>query len=179
MGWRRSANRNVRDVRPHPGRLGTPVLAAALLLASCTWGSAGPPASPSYPPGATRSAPGPVRHDTQPLTTRFPALGDPVAATWQSGTTGDAAVPGPSTYWIDAAVAVPPTVAAGLHATVGLAEADLPELSTELLAAAGSGPWRSGDALNAAFSTAGFGTQVYLGAGSVVVLRAVGSGDAG
>jgi hypothetical protein len=169
----------VRGVRPHPGLLGAPVLAAALLLASCTSGSAGPPASPSFPPSATRSAPGPVRHDPPPLTTRFAALGDPIAVTWQSGTTGDGSVPGPSTYWIDAVVAVQPTVAAGLHDTAGLTGADPPELSAELLAAAGSGPWQTGDAVNAAFSTAGFATQAYLGAGSVVVLRAIGSGDAG
>ena len=60
-----------------------------------------------------------------------------------------------------------------------MTDAQLPDLPAPVLAAAGPGPWQTGDALDAAFSTAGFGTQAYLGAGDVVVLRAVGSGDAG
>lgn len=162
-----------------PAGTGALMLAAALLLSSCTSGSGASPVSSSFLPSATRSEPGPVRHDTEPLTKRFAALGEPAAVTWQSGTTGDSSAPGPSTYWIDAAVHLDPTVAAGLRATSGLSDAPLPELPVEVLAAAGPGRWQTGDALDAAFSTAGFGTEAYLGTGDVVVIRAVGSGDAG
>jgi hypothetical protein len=158
------------------------MLTAGLLLSSCTSGSPQAPASVSFAASATRSDPGPVRNDAEPLTTRFPALGDPVAVTWRSGTTGDGSVPGPSTYWIDAAVQVTPATMGALRGTPGLTDgslSDLPDLPAEVLAAAGDGPWQTGSQLDAAFSTAGFGVQVYLGPADVLVLRAVGSGDAG
>jgi len=123
-----------------------------------------------------------VRHDVEPLTKRFPALADPVAVTWRSGTTGGDSVPGPSTYWIDAAVQVSPATMASLRTTAGLVDgslSDLPDLPAEVLGAAGDGPWQTGAALDAAFSTVGFGAQIYLGPADVLVLRAVGSGDAG
>lgn len=160
------------------GRAAGPLLAAALLLASCTSGSEETPVSSSFLPSATRTDPGPDRHDPQPLTRRFTALGEPVTVTWRSGTTGDPAVPGPSTYWIDAAVQVQSPVAATLRATPGLTGAELPpDLPAAVRSAAGDGPWLTGAELDAAFSTAGFGTRAYLGAGDVLVLRAVGAGD--
>src|SRR6478609_3826266 len=91
-------------------RTGALVLAAGLLLTSCTPGSEENSVSPSFLPSATRADPGPVRHDPKPLTKRFPGLGVPVSVTWQSGTMGDPAVPGPSTYWIDAAAQLQPPV---------------------------------------------------------------------
>lgn len=52
-----------------------------------------------------------MRTDLEPLTSRFPVLGDPVSAQWQSGTLGDADVPGPTSYWIDGVVSLSPEVA--------------------------------------------------------------------
>lgn len=173
MGWTTGRRRGA-------GRLivATGLLAGTVLLTSCTSGPALPP-STSFGPSATRADPGPLRSDEQPLTGRFAALGDPLAVAWRSGTTGDPAVPGPSTYWIDAAVQVQPATAATLAATSGLTPAELPaDLPADVRAAAGDGPWRSGEALNEAFGTAGFGTQAFI-AGDVVVLRAVGSGEPG
>jgi len=60
---------------------------------------------------AEKSGTGETRTDLEPLTKRFSALGDPVAATWISGTMGSSDVPGPSTYWIDAVVEVTPAQA--------------------------------------------------------------------
>ncbi|WP_420120361.1 hypothetical protein [Nakamurella sp.] len=153
------------------------LVAVGLMLAACTAGPAVPTGT-TLLPSATRADPGPLRTDEDPLVRRFPPLGDPVAVSWRSGTTGDPAVPGPSTYWIDAAVQLDPTVAAGLRTTAGLSAAQLPALPSDVLAAAGAGPWLSGAALDAAFTTSGFGAQAYLSAGDVVVIRAVGSGDA-
>jgi hypothetical protein len=59
-----------------------------------------------------------LRTDLDPLTKRFPAIGQPTSATWESGTLGDSrAAPGPSTYWIDAVVALEPQVATTLRST--------------------------------------------------------------
>lgn len=154
------------------------LLGVTALLASCTW-SPDAPANTSVPPGVARNDSGPLRSDEAPLTRRFPALGDPVTVAWRSGTTGDGAVPGPSTYWIDAAIRLPPATAGALAATAGLTAAELPvDLPADVRAAAGSGPWQAGEPLNTAFGTAGFGTQAFLG-GDVVVLRAIGSGEPG
>ncbi len=56
-----------------------------------------------------------MRTDLEPLTKRFSALGGPVSATWMSGTMGDARVPGPSTYWLDAIVELAPMRARDLR----------------------------------------------------------------
>ena len=60
-----------------------------------------------------------MRTDLDPLTKRFPRIGDPVSAQWQSGTLGDDRVPGPSTYWIDAVVELDPEVADRLRLDAG------------------------------------------------------------
>lgn len=89
------------------------LLSALLALAGCGGGSG--PQPPTEPTKSVdeRGA----RTDLEPLTSRFPDLGDPVSATWQSGTLGDdRTAPGPSTYWIDAAVTVEPEVADSLRA---------------------------------------------------------------
>ena len=173
------------DPREHPvgrhvitgRRAGALVLAAGLLLTSCTSGSEENSVSQSFLPSAARSDPGPVRHDPEPLTKRFPGLGEPVSVTWQSGTVGDPAVPGPSTYWIDAAVQVRPSVMQSLQATAGLTGTPAPDLPEAVHDAVPDGPWQTADALAAAFASPGFGTQVYLAPDDVVVLRAVGSRD--
>ncbi|MCP3811861.1 hypothetical protein NLX62_05895, partial [Mycobacteriaceae bacterium Msp059] len=57
-----------------------------------------------------------IRHDLEPLDKRFPAIGNPNAATWISGTVGAqtgsrVTVPGPSVYWIEAIIKLEPTTA--------------------------------------------------------------------
>lgn len=89
------------------------LLVALITLAGCGWGSEPPP--PTEP--TKRVDERGTRTDLDPLTTRFPDLGDPVSATWQSGTLGgDRDAPGPSTYWIDAVVNVEPEAADSLRA---------------------------------------------------------------
>lgn len=71
--------------------------------------------SPNAPRGQENS--NPVRHELEPLTKRFPALGPPVAASWVSGDWGSPRMPGPSLYWIDAIVEVSSATADGLEAS--------------------------------------------------------------
>lgn len=88
------------------------LLAALLALAGCAGGSG--ERSPSE--ATKRVDERGTRTDLDPLTARFPDLGDLVSATWQSGTLGDdRTAPGPSTYWIDAVVTVEPEVADSLR----------------------------------------------------------------
>src|SRR5262249_36335117 len=52
-----------------------------------------------------------IRHDCEPLTKRFPAIGHPISARWMGGSLGGGShsrvsdfVPGPTDYWIDAVI---------------------------------------------------------------------------
>jgi hypothetical protein len=140
-------------------RTGALVVAAGLLLTSCTSGSEGNSVSQSFLPSATRSDPGPVRHDPEPLTKRFPGLGEPVSVTWQSGTDGRSRRTG-TEHLLDRrgrpAAAGGDAVAAGhrrtdRHRGAGPADA--------VRAAVPDGPWRTADALATTFASPGFGTQ--------------------
>lgn len=70
--------------------------------------------APNAPAAKTTS--NPVRHELEPLTKRFPAIGSPVNASWVSGDMGDPRIPGPSLYWIDSIVELNPSVADDLKA---------------------------------------------------------------
>lgn len=152
------------------------------LLGGCAGSSgtprAGSPAA-STSPGVQLSPPspewdrgdrGPVRTDLPPLTSRFPALGTPVAATWQGGVLGDRRAPGPSTYWIEAVVTVPPQTAAALAARVGPPQPAAPSVAAPLAAALPDGPWSAGPALDEAFATGEFSGNVFLAADDAVVV---------
>ncbi len=91
---------------------------------------------------------GPVRTDLVPLTRRFPALGVPVSASWQSGAMGDDRVPGPSSFWIDAIVTLAPETAQQLRSSGFLEPADSPEITEDLRGALPPGPWLTGAALD-------------------------------
>ena len=158
-------------------------LVALGLLVGCTTGSdpsdrtGGPEMTESTRTGApTKSGTGEVRSDLAPLTDRFDALGDPVAATWASGTLGDDRVPGPSTYWIDAVVELEPAQAAALvEQYAPTPTQDLPQVVTDLDTSLPAGDLLAGDALDAAFTQDGFRADAYLDAAAgVLVLVAVG-----
>jgi hypothetical protein len=117
---------------------------------------------------------GDLRHDLEPLTKRFTALGDPVSATWQSGTLASAA-PGPTTYWIDAVVELTPEVATALRTHETEPTSETPEVVAAVRAAIPSGPLRHGADLDAAFAQGSFRAKVYLVEGTdTVVLTALG-----
>ncbi|WP_156466195.1 hypothetical protein [Janibacter sp. Soil728] len=100
------------------------VLIALFLLAGC--GSGGnQPAQKSVDERGMRT-------DLDPLTRRFPAIGDPASAHWQSGTYGDDRVPGPSTRWIDAVVELDPEVANRLRLDTGPPTGTRPDLVPDI-----------------------------------------------
>jgi hypothetical protein len=146
-------------------RIAALVLALVVALPVALVGCSTPAPAPgrSSAPAAEKSGSGEVRHDLEPLTSRFPQLANAQSATWLSGSLGDDRVPGPSLKWIDAVVTLPASDIAAMRSLYALAPADAaprvvealePELPASLLAA---------DDLDAAFSTDGFQSRVYLG----------------
>jgi len=122
----------------------------------------------------TKTGTGEVRTDLEPLTKRFSALGQPVSATWMSGTLGGDA-PGPSTYWIDAVVKVAPETAATLRATSPQPATETPGVEDGVRAGLPSGQLLTSKALDALFAQGSFRAKAYLAADSdTVVLVALG-----
>lgn len=158
------------------------VAAAAMLLAvfgavSCESISQNPQ-SRETPMGRTaaKSAPNPVRHDLDPLTKRFPALGTPVTASWVSGEMGDLRVPGPSTYWLDSIVELHPAMANELKDKYRpVPTTDRPEVWTTLTNTLPPGGYLTSDALDAAFSSARINAKAFLATNTpVIVITALG-----
>lgn len=117
-----------------------------------------------------------MRTDTDPLISRFPALGQPTSVRWQSGTLGDDRVPGPSTYWIDAVVTLDPGTADSLRAEYApAAGGPAPDLVAEVAAAAPSGELIRSDSLDSALSRGGWDVDAWLVEGQdVLVLSGIG-----
>jgi hypothetical protein len=119
--------------------------------------------SMSHPlPDLSRGDRGPVRHDLEPLTKRFEALGAPRAATWQGGTLGSDRVPGPSTYWIEGVVQLQPGTARTLAETHGATPVTAPGIDGALSPALTAGPWVASDRLDGAFRAEGFSGRVFV-----------------
>jgi hypothetical protein len=117
------------------------------------------PADHSPPP------PTEVRHDLEPLTSRFPALGVPEAATWvmwNSSRPDDRGVPGPTTYWIHAVVELAPATADHLEQRYRPQPGSPPEVQDLLTDALPSGPYLTGAALDGAFTTPALAATAYL-----------------
>ena len=53
---------------------------------------------------AAKTGDGRVRDELAPIVRRFPVLKDAKSIQWTSGVMGNPAMPGPSLYWIDAAI---------------------------------------------------------------------------
>ncbi|MGM1060347.1 hypothetical protein [Saccharothrix sp. Mg75] len=126
---------------------------------------------------AVKSGTGELRTDLDPLLSRFPALGTPGGARWMSGTYGRADVPGPSTYWIDAVVALPADRVAGLVAAHHPTEQGLrPSVADGLRDGLPPGPFLTGEALTRAFSGGRWSATAYLDVRSgTLVLTATGT----
>ena len=125
---------------------------------------------------AQKNGTGELRSELEPLLKRFPQLGRPLGAKWMSGTMGDARVPGPSTYWIDAVVTLQPEHATWLrrqYAVAPVAANQAPDVVAGLRPQLPAGPWQRSDALDAALSQQGFQGKALL-CGDQLVLTALG-----
>lgn len=112
-----------------------------------------------------------VRTDLAPLTKRFPALGDPVSARWQSGTFGSERVPGPSLYWIDAVVTLEPATADRLRQAGSPADdGSSPQLVGEMGSELPSGTLTRSDALDDELSHDGWRVRGWLVEGQDVLV---------
>lgn len=117
-----------------------------------------------------------MRTDLDPLTSRFPAIGEPVSASWMSGTLGDRDAPGPSSYWIDGVVTLAPDTAERLRAEHAPAPGgDGPDLVEEVARLVPDAELTRSDALDAAVSHDGWAVRAWLVTGEdVLVLEAKG-----
>ncbi|MDA2894442.1 hypothetical protein PDG61_26280 [Mycolicibacterium sp. BiH015] len=126
-------------------------------------------------PSSVEQAERELRTDTEPLTSRFPAIGTPVSATWVTWNNADPRVPGPTTYWIDAVITLQPQTARALADLAPATHVSTPEVAEEVRAEVSGGPFVTGTALNGALSTPGWAATGYLDdARNLLVLNAVG-----
>ncbi|OMB96460.1 hypothetical protein A5733_11880 [Mycobacterium sp. NS-7484] len=147
----------------------------AFVVAACN-----PSRDDAQPSGVVTAPPTEVRHDLEPLTKRFPAIGNPVDATWMSGTLGAqsdnrATAPGPSVYWIEAVIKLRPTTADALRQKFApTSTGEVPDLNEGLRAHVPAGPFLTSIAMDTALSTDDWRSTAYLDSGSdTLVLRSV------
>lgn len=121
-----------------------------------------------------------IRHDLVPLTHRFPAIGDPIQATWMSGTFGEpsdgrATAPGPSVYWIEAIIELQSATADVLRAEYSpTTTAARPDLDENLQPDVPAGPFLTSTALDTALSNNDWHSTAYLHSDSnTLVLKSV------
>ncbi|MEW2477971.1 hypothetical protein AB0876_00100 [Mycobacterium sp. NPDC049093] len=125
---------------------------------------------------AAKTTSNPVRHELEPLTKRFPALGSPVTASWVSGDMGDPQAPGPSLYWIDSIVELSPAVANDLKTRYrAVPTANQPDVWETLRGVLPQGGLLGSEQLNAAFTSTRIKSKAYLAENSpVIVITAIG-----
>jgi hypothetical protein len=132
-------------------------LTAVVLLAACQ----------SEPDLVVIGPPPPavVRTDTPALTAKFPALGEPVSASWVTWDSDGPAdlLPSPTVTWIDAVVRLQPATAADLVSRYRpAARSETPTVQDLLRRALPAGPFLTGDALDRAFTSRGWSSWAYL-----------------
>jgi hypothetical protein len=143
------------------GMLAVAGLLAALTLLITGCRSGGPEGRAE---AAQSSGEAPIRTDPQPLIDEFPALGGLGEVHWQGGRLGDDRVPGPSTYYIKAAMTLPPDELARLSTRYAFMPATTePQPPPELVPFLdGAGPWSSSAELDQELSTQGWPTQLHV-----------------
>lgn len=121
-----------------------------------------------------------IRHDLEPLTKRFPAIGHPISVTWMGGTLGGqsdsrATVPGPSDYWIEAIIKLEPATADALRSRYApMATGAAPKLNENLQNDVPAGPFLTSVAMDKALSNNDWRSSAFLDSGSnTLVMRSV------
>lgn len=143
------------------------VLLAVILAASACAGQSDSPAAQD-----------PYRHDLEPLTKRWPVIGNPVSVTWSAGDLVNTSparidIPGPGVFWLDAIVELEPTVADSLRDRATTPPKAGPTLREGLASHLPPGQLATSPALDAAFVTPHWTTHAYLQvSGNVLVITA-------
>ncbi len=154
------------------------VLGAAVVLAM----SVSPAACRSAheaTPAATPLQANHIRHDLDPLTKRFPAIGNPTEATWMSGSLGDsserpARVPGPSVYWIEAIITLQPETADALQTKYAPSPTGEPQLNENLRSEMPPGPFLTSKAMDKALSNTDWRSTTYFASDSnTLIIKSV------
>jgi hypothetical protein len=115
--------------------------------------------------GTADAGPDPaVRTDREPITQRFPQLGDFTEVHWLGGRLGDDRVPGPSTYTIEAVLDLAPDDLARLRTRYSFLPGGGPVPPEPLRPFAGPapGPWSTSPELDAAAGPPGWASHVWL-----------------
>ena len=153
-------------------RTATMVLASAVLVApsltACT---------PDITPLAEKNGDGTLRTDLVPLVTRVPRLAAATSALWMGGTLGSDRVPGPSTYWLDAVVALDDATLQEVSALPGLEVAGSPAVVKGLQASMPEGDLQRSDALDRYFTAPPWYVQAWLAQESKQVVLLVQGGN--
>lgn len=158
------------------------VLAAPLLLtlvvAACDPSTEPPQRTPES--STANGISNQIRHDLEPLTKRFPTIGNPVSATWMSGTLGAQSdsrptVPGPSVYWIEAIIELEPATADTLRSKYAPTNTgQVPNLNESLRTEVPAGPYLTSTAMDTALSNNDWRSTSYLHSGSTtLVMRSI------
>jgi hypothetical protein len=114
-------------------------------------------------PVSQKSGSGELRTDAEPLTTRFAILDAPLQVRWMSGTYGHPRNPGPSTYWIDAVIALDAAAAQELMSTYSPAPtSDIPNVVDGMHEHLPPGPFHVSSTLDDAFSQGPWRASAYL-----------------
>lgn len=112
---------------------------------------------------AQKSGTGQLRTDGEPLTKRFSVLQAPLEVRWMSGTYGDSRNLGPSTYWIDAVITLDDNHINDLTAAYApTSTGETPSVVDGMKKHLPPGPFRTSDALNAAFKEGRWWARAYL-----------------
>ena len=153
-------------------RTATMVLACAVLVGSSLTACA-----PDAAPPVEKNGDGTLRTDLGPLLTRVPRLAAATSALWMSGTLGSDRVPGPSTYWLDAVVALDDATLQEVSALPGLEVAGSPAVVAGLRASMPEGDLQRSDALDRYFTAPPWYVQAWLARDSKQVVLLVEGGN--
>ena len=169
---------NPTDLR-RPGTAATAVAAVLALITGC--GTAAPASGHAVPAPATaavcpvpagqpegeKNGDGLLHTDAPRAVDLFPALADAESVHWMAGTLGHddggRGVPGPSVYWFDAVVTMPPDRISALVTTYSpVPTTDRPDLTAALRCKLPAGPLLGGEALDRALTPADWTVRAYL-----------------
>lgn len=125
----------------------------ALLVTGCQTPS-GPGRADENKPATT---PLEIRHDLDPLTSRFPLIGHPLSASWVTWNDASDRAPGLTTYWIEGVITLDPSTTLALISQYQPTDHGMrPAVQFVLRSDVAAGPFLTGAALDGALGGAAY-----------------------